>query len=1078
MNRLRGFAILALAASAVFAQTTHIVGTTIVGGDNAPLQRGEITMQPTDANGNPLNVNLGSSGGLMVPRAAVCLVANGAITTALNGTACTVLDTTTTNPLHFCYKTTILDAVTGWAAPVMPCVQPSGSTWSFDTYVPPAAPTALIAEGPAGPAGPTGPTGSNGSATVSVGTTTTGAAGSSAAVANTGSSTAAVLNFTVPQGPTGATGATGPQGPAGSSSGGSITGLVSDGANGIAVTGNVGSAKSSTSLSPVCDVRSEGAVINGTTDIYSAVQACISNVDSVYGGTGIVRLPCVRAGSTGPGCYLQNFSLLTGPSAGMVKFELQGGLQVGSTLVLPGWASLFGDAGGAPQQFQDDTVPATIFGPMCTGTLGTAITAANTATNITPTFSGTVYGGGPSCGIANLPVGAAFTGAALASVSATATRVIDAPVGFSKVTLSFSTPLRIPPGENISVTGCSDSSVNVSNIPVASSDYTAQTVTFFVTTTTNTTATGCTATGFNEDKFESIRILCSNGVGGTFNGVNYNSCGSGQVTVMSKHTHLSTDQWGEVAAGPAFNTYGSQTWSDLTIEQCAGACFWAEGSTNLTLNNISTQAWPYLTSVATELSSNYFSHISGGYFQESLNGAGSCPSGGCSQPSYPSALLCNSDASVGGYYSHSVDGCDRTTIDKTWFFGNIKITGDGVNQLVGFPIITYPDFEEVFGNVISVDNRNGIQTPNCLSLTNLNTQDNISLLNQPEIGYTDGGLPPSGCVQTYMATLYGNPVTNSYFNGNLTDTETQSAIRAFPPNGSASSGVYNEGNLLAGEIENESASFPPSILPYGSLPMASDTVAAWSGLCASASCTATAAVGPDGPAGSMAAAEIDTSVTGTNISIGTWTGATYPGDHFIIGSWVRPGLNEVHTAGSIGGVIGNGNSFFIQSDDSNEFTPTQNVGSLTNTCAPGAFGTGLYSNGWSPEVAICTVSTGSSTSHNIHFELAATNGGSGTAGNQTAEPFWAFIPGPNNPACTAAGTCNLTADQIEEARRDQYHGCVPPGMPAGSVATCETVKVSGPATAPSGSCSTNGIWVFSQDGHGTVCLSGTWTAKI
>jgi len=36
----------------------------------------------------------------------------------------------------------------------------------------------------------------------------------------------------------------------------------------------------------------------------------------------------------------------------------------------------------------------------------------------------------------------------------------------------------------------------------------------------------------------------------------------------------------------------------------------------------------------------------------------------------------------------------------------------------------------------------------------------------------------------------------------------------------------------------------------------------------------------------------------------------------------------------------------------------------------------------------------------------------------------------------------------------------------------------GPATAPSGSCSTNGAWAFSQDGHATFCASGTWTTKI
>jgi len=81
------------------------------------------------------------------------------------------------------------------------------------------------ATGPTGPQGTQGPTGATGAqgpagtaATISVGTTTTGAAGTSAQVTNTGTSAAAVFNFTVPQGiqgTTGATGATGPQGPPG-----------------------------------------------------------------------------------------------------------------------------------------------------------------------------------------------------------------------------------------------------------------------------------------------------------------------------------------------------------------------------------------------------------------------------------------------------------------------------------------------------------------------------------------------------------------------------------------------------------------------------------------------------------------------------------------------------------------------------------------------------------------------------------------------------------------------------------------------------------------------------------------------
>ena len=69
---------------------------------------------------------------------------------------------------------------------------------------------------PAGAAGPAGPPGSNGSdgpagadgsaATISIGTVTTGPAGGSASVTNSGTSSAAVLDFTIPQGATGPAG--------------------------------------------------------------------------------------------------------------------------------------------------------------------------------------------------------------------------------------------------------------------------------------------------------------------------------------------------------------------------------------------------------------------------------------------------------------------------------------------------------------------------------------------------------------------------------------------------------------------------------------------------------------------------------------------------------------------------------------------------------------------------------------------------------------------------------------------------------------------------------------------------------
>ena len=79
------------------------------------------------------------------------------------------------------------------------------------------------AQGPQGPAGPTGATGAAGAqgnpgsaATIAVGTTSTGAAGSNASVTNSGNSSAAVFNFTIPQGIQGVQGPKGDKGDTGS----------------------------------------------------------------------------------------------------------------------------------------------------------------------------------------------------------------------------------------------------------------------------------------------------------------------------------------------------------------------------------------------------------------------------------------------------------------------------------------------------------------------------------------------------------------------------------------------------------------------------------------------------------------------------------------------------------------------------------------------------------------------------------------------------------------------------------------------------------------------------------------------
>jgi len=86
-----------------------------------------------------------------------------------------------------------------------------------------------VPQGAVGATGPTGATGATGSpgaaATIAAGTTTTGAPGTSAAVTNVGTSSAAVFDFTIPRGDVGATGATGSPGAAATIAAGSTTTL-------------------------------------------------------------------------------------------------------------------------------------------------------------------------------------------------------------------------------------------------------------------------------------------------------------------------------------------------------------------------------------------------------------------------------------------------------------------------------------------------------------------------------------------------------------------------------------------------------------------------------------------------------------------------------------------------------------------------------------------------------------------------------------------------------------------------------------------------------------------------------------
>lgn len=84
----------------------------------------------------------------------------------------------------------------------------TGNLWIWDADQSKFVDTGAQVKGPKGDTGDEGPQGP--AATVNVGTTQTGEAGSDATVTNAGTTSAAILNFTIPRGEAGATGPAGP----------------------------------------------------------------------------------------------------------------------------------------------------------------------------------------------------------------------------------------------------------------------------------------------------------------------------------------------------------------------------------------------------------------------------------------------------------------------------------------------------------------------------------------------------------------------------------------------------------------------------------------------------------------------------------------------------------------------------------------------------------------------------------------------------------------------------------------------------------------------------------------------------
>ncbi len=148
-----------------------------------------------------------------------------------------VTDDADLQPANWFYTVSeVIDGVSQSYALLLPGTAGTGGT----VYLADLAPAAELGPEYASLRGPAGE-----AATVTVGTVTAGTAGGTPSVTNSGSTSAAVLDFVlVPgdTGPQGATGATGPQGPAATVEVGTVTSVPSGGTAAVTNTGTSGSA--------------------------------------------------------------------------------------------------------------------------------------------------------------------------------------------------------------------------------------------------------------------------------------------------------------------------------------------------------------------------------------------------------------------------------------------------------------------------------------------------------------------------------------------------------------------------------------------------------------------------------------------------------------------------------------------------------------------------------------------------------------------------------------------------------------------------------------------------------------------
>jgi hypothetical protein len=757
-----------------------------------------------------------------------------------------------------------------------------------------------------------------------------------------------------------------------------IPGITSDGAG--ALTSNVAIPKNS----PTADIRAQGAVIDGVTDIGPALIAAQAQACTT---AGIVLLPC-----TGSGCFLADgTSLATGNSActggHSLQYQLQGTLSLGSTLITPNNSVWVGQGQGLTGSFQMKGPVSTIVAPQVKGTLGTSVTAStSTPSTFTPTFT--------LGSISNVRRNTAITIAD--AVSCNISTISRSSTGAIAATVT--TPCAIPAGTLITVAGVTDSSFN-GTPQLITSDFVTGNMAWSQSaiSTTPATSSGGTVTGIDDSTFETVQITAVSG---------------STATAYFSHSHTSAALWGMVGVSTVAGTLGvssntQHNYQGISVTNNWGAGWWFGHAYNILMDGVSATQNQYMPSIPIELASEGSVHITHSAFTVwdcYTPGNNSCPQGG-----YPMGMR------VTTLQQSNSDGTGFFTVDgETLISGGVKIDNNGGISST-FPL--------KFSNIIIeqpvtadfvIAATSGSPPMAVLMLDNVIQQDNFMGYAPCTVAYTTPG--PNGKSGGVVVSFY-NPltpvtcITNKYFNGSLVVnginySQGTVALPVYLGNGF----TLNDGTTTEAELRGETANMGPVVIPYATQNVGTNPTTWTCSIIGGTGTPCAVNTGIEAPDGSFTAGEIVSGSGGSAaVTVRTLNTGTTAGDWILYGGWCMNGVNNSKSCFNSTGF----NTFLVQDapGGTDQFDNT-----ASNAAAPTQFQSQYSGDWWHPVVAANKITTGQAGAHNILFKLISPTVSG--AGQRFWQPFMIYVPVgaiPSNIAGSVAAGSFTVGETLTQA---------------------------------------------------------------